>query len=169
MQIRDLIPWGRQGSAPAPQDRTDPIIALQRDVNRMFEEFWRRFERPGLAGFDSFGALSFSSPRTDVAETDKEIEVTMELPGLDEKDIELTVTGDMLTVKGEKKQERKEEQKGWYLSERSYGSFYRSIPLPPGTEADKATAEFKKGVLTVRLPKSEQAQKQVKRIEVKGA
>lgn len=164
MALRDLMPWSHRSGTPARGEEENPFVALQQSINRVFEDFWRRFEEPGAG----FGAISLSSPRTDVAETDKEIEVTMELPGLDEKDIELTVTGDMLTVKGEKKQERKEEQKGWHLSERAYGSFYRSIPLPPGIETDKATAEFKKGVLTVRLPKSEQAQRQRKRIEVKG-
>lgn len=164
MDMRDLIPWGHRSGTPARGDEDHPLAAMQREMNRMFEDFWRRFEQPGAG----FGGMALSSPKTDVAETDKEIEVTMELPGLDEKDIELSVTGDMLTVKGEKKQERKEEQKGWHLSERSYGSFYRAVPLPPGTEADKASAEFKKGVLTVRLPKSAQAQQQTRRIEVKG-
>ena len=94
--------------------------------------------------------------------------ISMAVAGFSEDDISIEAHRNVLTVKGEKKQERKEEQKGWHLSERSYGSFYRAVPLPPGTEADKASAEFKKGVLTVRLPKSAQAQQQTRRIEVKG-
>jgi HSP20 family protein len=85
------------------------------------------------------------------------------------KDIEVSVTDDMLTVKGEKKVERQEEKKGYYLSERSYGAIYRTIPLPPGVDGEKAEASFKNGVLKIRLPQTPEAQARVKRIEVKNA
>lgn len=84
------------------------------------------------------------------------------------EDIEVTVTDDLLTVKGEKKIERQEEKKGYYLSERSYGAIWRTIPLPPGTDGSKAEASFKNGVLTVRLPQTPEAQARVKHIEVKA-
>ena len=166
MQIRDLIPWSRAGGTPAPAGGDNPLLSLQRDMNRMFDEFWSRFGRPGFGSLDLFGTPGV--PRVDVAETEKEIEVTVELPGMTDKDVELSVSSDALTVKGEKKSERKEEQKGYHLSERSYGSFYRTIPLPPGAEADKAEAEFKNGILTVRLPKSPEVQANTKKIEVKA-
>lgn len=169
MQIRDLIPWGQRGSSTgglAKQEEESPVLSLQRDINRVFDQFWRRFETAPFSGFENvFGG---GSPRTDIAETDKEIEVSVELPGMDEKDIEVSMTEDTLTIKGEKKGEREEKKKGYYLHERSYGSFYRSIPLPSGVDTDKANAEFKKGVLTVTLPKTPEAQARVKRIEVRS-
>ena len=140
----------------------NPLLTLQRDLNRVFEDFW---SRSGFGALDGFGAGSM--PRVDVADADKEIEVTLELPGMTEKDVELSVSGDVLTIKGEKKAEQKDEQKGYYLSERSYGPFFRTVPLPPGVEADKASAEFQNGLLKVRLPQSAEAQP--KKIEVKAA
>ena len=107
--------------------------------------------------------------KSDVVETEGAVEVSIELPGMDMKDIEVTVTDDMLTIKGEKKIERQEEKKGYYLSERSYGAVYRTIPLPPGVDGEKAEASFKNGVLTIRLPQTPEAQAKVKRIEVKNA
>lgn len=164
MQIRDLIPWGRKAHDVSPRaEDENPIYALQRDINRIFDNFWNRFETPVGAPW------SVGTPRTDVVETDKAIEVSMELPGLDEKNIDVTLTRDTLTVKGEKRAEREDRNGGYYLSERSYGSFYRTIPLPPGVSADDAKAEFKKGVLTITLPKTPEAQAEVKKINIKAA
>lgn len=118
---------------------------------------------PG-SGFPWNGAM----PRADVVETDEGVEVTLELPGLEDKDIEVSLTDDVLSVKGEKKVERKDEKKGFYLSERSYGAVQRSIPLPPGVDTGKAEATFKNGVLTVRLPQSAEARARVRRIDVKA-
>ncbi|WP_119458707.1 Hsp20/alpha crystallin family protein [Rhodospirillaceae bacterium SYSU D60014] len=166
MQIRDLIPWGDKGTDLARREDDNPVLALQRDVNRIFENFWKRFDQP-------FGTLDrgwgMTGPHADVAETEDKVEVSVELPGLEEKDVDVAVTDDVLTIKGEKRAEREENKKGYYLSERSYGSFYRSIPLPPGVDTDKANAEFKKGVLTVTLPKTPEAQARVKKIEVKAS
>ena len=104
-----------------------------------------------------------------MVETEAGIEVTVELPGLEEKDIEVSLSDEALTIKGEKKVERKDEKKGYYISERSYGSVYRSIPLPAGVDSDKAEASFKNGVLTVKLPQRPEAKAKVKKIEVKTA
>ena len=165
MQIKDLIPWGRDKTDESRKDENEanPLTNLQRDVNRVFDDFWSRFDRPSTA---RNGFVGTDHPRTDIADNDDEIEVSIELPGMDEKDIEVSLSRDVLTVRGEKKAEKKEEKKGYYLSERSYGSFYRSIPLPPGADTDKAKAEFKKGVLTISVPKTEEAQAEVKRIAV---
>ena len=108
-------------------------------------------------------------PRSDVVETEDGIEVTVELPGLEQKDIEVSLSDEALTIKGEKKVERKDEKKGYYISERSYGSVFRSIPLPAGVDSDKAEASFKNGVLTVELPQRPEAKAKVKKIEVKTA
>jgi HSP20 family protein len=163
MQIKDLLPWARKDSLEPKGAEDNPIVALQREMNRAFEGFWNRSERPfgGLAGFGE------GAPRSDVVETDDGVEVTVELPGLDEKDIEVSLSDDALSIKGEKKIERKEEKKGYYLSERSYGSVFRSIPLPPGVNSDKADATFRNGVLTVKLPQRPEAKANVKKVEVK--
>ncbi len=162
MQIKDLIPWARKDGAPeSKSSEGNPIATLQRDMNHVFESFWNRvghFEWP-------FGS---GEAKSDVVETDKTIEVSIELPGIEMKDIEVTVNDDMLTVKGEKKIERQEEKKGYYLSERSYGAIYRTIPLPPGVDGEKAQASFKNGVLTIKLPQTPETQAKVKRIEVKN-
>ncbi len=163
MQIKDLIPWARKDDGGDPRENdTNPIAALQRDMNRVFENFWSRF---GEVDWPWGGGEA----KSDVVETDGAIEVSIELPGMEMKDIDVTVTDDMLTVKGEKKVEREEEKKGYYLSERSYGAIYRTIPLPPGVDPDKAEATFRNGVLTVRLPQTPEAQARAKHIDVKPA
>jgi HSP20 family protein len=168
MQISDLIPWGRDRNEVARQqgDGDNPLLNLQQDINRVFDDFWSRFDRS--AGVSN-GLLSVTGPRTDVTETDEAVDVSVELPGMDEKDIDVSLSDDVLTIRGEKKAEREEKKKGYYLAERSYGSFYRSIPLPPGVDSEKAEAQFKKGVLTVTLPKTPEAQAKVRKIEVKAS
>jgi HSP20 family protein len=163
MDIRDLIPRrsGRGGSISG-REGEDPFRALQTEINRAFETFWRVFPRP------SGRAMPFeaSGLRVDVSETDKEIEISAELPGLDENDIDVSLTEDVLTIKGEKKTEKEEKKKDYYISERSHGAFRRSIPLPAGTDRDRVRATFKNGVLSITIPKTEEAQQQVRRIKV---
>lgn len=168
MQIRDLIPWSRdrKDAAGQQQEGSNPLLTLQRDINRVFEDFWSRFDRSEAV---SNGSLSASEPRTDLSEADDVVEVSIELPGMDEKDIEVDVSDDVLTIRGEKKSEREEKRKGYYLAERTFGGFYRRIPLPPGVDSEKAAAQFRKGVLTVTLPKTPEAQEKVRRIPVEAA
>jgi HSP20 family protein len=167
MQVKDLIPWNRWRKTPAPSNANDhPVATLQRDISRVFDDFWTRFERPfGLMN----GFLGASWPTADVSETDKAVEVVVELPGMDEKDIDVSVSDDVLTIRGEKKSETEKREKGYYLSERKFGSFHRSIPLPASVDKDKVDAHFKKGVLTVTLPKTPDAQDKVKKIQVRAA
>lgn len=168
MQIRNLVPsnWRRKGLFRRNPDGDNPLLTLQHDINRVFDDFWSRFEWPFGA---PDGAPSAAVPSVDMSETDNAIEVAVELPGMDEKDIDIRLTDDVLTIRGEKKVEREENRKGYYLSERSFGSFYRSIPLPPGVDTGKAEARFRKGVLTVSLPKTPEAQEKVRKIEIKAA
>ncbi len=107
------------------------------------------------------------SPRFEITETDETYEMAAELPGMDEKDIEVFVEDDVLTVKGEKKQEREEKRRNYHLTERSYGTFQRSFPLPRGLHSDKVKATFKKGVLSLTLPKTEEAKAHRRKIEIK--
>ena len=168
MQISDLIPWGRdKDQTPTTGDgrSNNPLAALQRDINHVFEDFWQRVENGWNGRSNPVGVFG---PSTDVSETDNGVEVTVELPGMTENDIDISLSGDAITIRGEKKVEHEEKRKGVYMSERSYGAFYRTIPLPPGVDGEKAEAKFKHGVLTVTLPKSPEAQAKVKRIPVKS-
>lgn len=108
-------------------------------------------------------------PAVDVTETDKAFEIAAELPGMEEKNIEVSVSDGVLTIKGEKQEDKEEKKKDYYLSERTYGSFQRSFEVPKGVDLDKIEASFKKGVLTVTLPKTAEAQKAEKKIAVKSA
>jgi HSP20 family protein len=151
----------------------NPLESLQREIDQAFENFGLRswpllLTRPMFqTSFFRDKALNIA-PAVDVTEKDKEFEVTAELPGLDEKDVEVKLTNGNLTIKGEKKEEKEEREKDYYLSERRYGSFVRSFPLPEGVNADKIEASFAKGVLTIKLPKTAEAQAE-KKIPVKAA
>ena len=169
MAIRDLIPWSRQENRlPAPvigerEPDTHPLLSLHREMNRLFDDVFRGFGVPSMAGFDR----DLSWPRVELAETDKEIRVTAELPGLDEKDVDLEVEEGVLTIRGEKKAEVEDKQRGY--SERSYGRFERRISMPRGIDRDKTSATFRNGVLTVTLPRTEAANENVRRIPIHGA
>ena len=144
-----------------------PFRSLQREVNRVFRDFFDEANLPDVG----FGA-SFTpgvAPKMDIAETDKAFEVTAELPGIDEKDVELSVDEGVLTIKGEKKAETEEKKKNYHRIERSYGAFQRSLALPPSVNVEAIEATFKKGVLTVTLPKTAKAVEKAKKIQVKSS
>jgi len=168
MAIRDLMPWSRQENRlPVPvsaeRERGDhPLLSLHREVNRLFDDVFRGFGGPSLGSFDR----SMSWPHLELGETDKEIRVTAELPGLDEKDVEIIVEDGVLTLRGEKRSEAEDKERGY--TERSYGRFERRIGLPRGIEQDKPSATFSNGVLTVTLPKTEAANENVRRIPING-
>lgn len=158
MDLKSLMPFGRRDVAE------DPFGAMRREMDRMFEEMTKSFSlaRP------AFG-MGPMSPRVDMRETDTAVEIHAELPGVTEKDIEVQLADGVLTIKGEKKQEREEKEKGYYLMERSYGSFLRQIPIPVEVEEDKIEAKFDKGVLSITLPKRPTAETKAKKIEIKAA
>ena len=160
---------------PSQPARFHPFESLHREVDRLFKDFEHgNWLRPfGHFGFDaepfSRRELRWGNvPAMDVAEKDREYEVTAELPGMDENNIEVKLSNGMLTIKGEKKEEKEERKKDYYLSERRYGAFERSLSVPEGIDAEKIEAVFKNGVLTVRLPKTPEAQKKEKKIAVKA-
>ena len=151
-----------------------PLTNLRREFDRMLEDFpwgWRRplarsaFDvEPFWRGFAGVGAV----PAVDIAEKDKEYEITAELPGMDESNIDVKFADGLLTIKGEKKEEKEEKKKDYYLSERRYGSFERRFQIPEGVDSDKIEATFKKGLLTVMLPKTAAAQTAEKKIAIKA-
>ncbi len=153
----------------------DPFLALRGEMDRLFDRFTSGFGFPSLRrmmdlepAWRTEWPLRDGVPAVDVAESATAYKITAELPGMAEKDIEVSLTEDTLTIKGEKRQEHEEKDENRYLSERSYGSFQRSFSLPSGVDRDKLAATFANGVLTVTLPKTPEAQKQEKKIEVKA-
>jgi|PlaIllAssembly_1097288.scaffolds.fasta_scaffold04134_3 HSP20 family protein len=137
----------------------DPILSFQKEMDRLFRDFFE---------VEPFGQRLLSTfPEIDVKETEKEMRVSAELPGMEEKDVEVLLDSDSLTIRGEKKHEEEEKGESYYRSERRYGSFCRVIPLTSEVESDKVEAKFKNGVLTVTIPKTEKARADVKKITIK--
>ncbi|MDF1512413.1 MAG: Hsp20/alpha crystallin family protein [Anaerolineae bacterium] len=152
MAKRSILPWRKEESkVPVKQDESDSYTGLQRDINNMFDDFFNRAFSMRPFGFDS-GWDQFS-PRVDVVDGDESITVTAELPGLDEKEIDLTLNQNVLQISGEKKAESEDKGRNYYRMERSYGMFRRAINLPCEVDAENVEATFKKGVLTITLPK----------------
>ncbi len=148
---------------PKKREENNPFALFRQEMNSLFDNFFHGFDME-----PSWGSLGSFNPRVDVKESDKEIAIAAELPGMNDKDIDISLTKDTLTIKGEKKQEKEDKGKDYYRMERSYGSFTRMIPLPAEIDTDKAKAEFKKGVLSISLPKTVKAIKETKKIPVKG-
>lgn len=173
MSIRDLVPKIRRSRTPARQDETNRMVSFQKEMNRLFDEFFTSFDPfqedrwlpTPLWGHGRKGALDFS-PSVNVSETDKEVRVSAELPGMDEKDVTVELENDALVVRGEKKSEHEEKKGSWHRMESSYGSFHRVIPLPVRVDTGSAKARFKKGVLTVVLPKKEEDRKDRRTVTV---
>ena len=153
-----------------------PFDTLRREVDRLFEDFGRGlwispFHR-SVFEIEPFWRRELTwnvAPAVDITESDKAYEITAELPGVDDKNVEVKLANGRMMIKGEKREEKEEKKKGFYLHERCFGSFERSFRLPEGVDADKIEAAFKKGVLTVTLPKAPEALKAEKRITVKAA
>ena len=153
-----------------------PFETLRREIDRVFDDFgggfWRSPFRRSTFDLEPFWRRELTwatTPAMDVAETEKGYELTAELPGMSEGDVEVVAADGVLTIRGEKKEEKEEKKKDYHLSERRYGSFERRLQIPAGVDADKIEAVFKNGVLTVTLPNKPEAQKLAKKIEVKAA
>ena len=161
---------------PAPANTPDTWRTLRTEMDRLFDRFAGGWGIPSLRrmfdvepAFRYESTFSIPSPAVDVIEDDVAYKVTAELPGMSEKEIEVMVSGDMLTLKGEKRQEKEQKEKNFYLSERSYGSFQRSFYVPEDVDRDKIAADFSKGVLTINMPKTAKAVGQTRKVEVKAA
>ena len=162
MTGKKIFPSGEKG-LPAQREEYSPFSLFRSEMNRLFDNFFQGFD---IEPFEKrYGAFH---PNIDVTETDREIRVSAELPGMDNKDINVSLTKESLTITGEKKEEKEEKKKDYYRMERSYGSFSRTIPMPVEIDTDKAKALFKKGVLTITLPKTAKAIKEKKKISIKA-
>lgn len=163
MNLGSLIPW-RSKSQPLSQrdDFFDPIFSFRREIDRMFDEI-----------FDGFGNSAYRSvnlrPAIDITENDKELVISADMPGLDEKDLDVSLVGDVLTIKGEKRAEHEQKNGGHHYVERRFGSFSRSVRLPFEVDDQEVEAKYDKGVLTIRVPKPAELQKAVRRIPIKAA
>lgn len=162
MALRDLAPWSRSKDA-VPASLSD----LQREVDRVFENFWSGFGAPSLLRENGGGLPGITiDVKIDATEDDKAYHVIAELPGMSEKDVEVTFADNTLTISGEKKEEKEVKEENYHRRERSFGSFRRSFTLPGEIDEDKISATFKDGVMTIDLPKSPQAQKKLKKITI---
>ncbi|BBK42469.1 molecular chaperone Hsp20 [Allostella vacuolata] len=168
------LPVQKAAPQPAAPETKSPFETLRREIDRVFEDFrpfdWRLPSRVFGLEMPRIGRADWPvAPATDLVEKDDRYEITAELPGLDEKNVEVKLSNHTLTIKGEKSEEKEDKQKDYYLCERRFGSFQRSFQLPEGVDADKIAASFAKGVLTVTLPKTTAAQQAEKRIAVNAS
>lgn len=149
--------------ATKPQAAVEPMHSLRSAMNKLFDDFTLGMNWPAM--FERGSAQHL--PRVNVSETEKEVIVTAELPGMDSKDIDVKLLGDTLFVRGEKKEEKEENTVGYHRIERTYGTFERALPVPPNVKRDAIEATYKDGVLKVVLPKTEDAIKASRKIEIK--
>lgn len=170
--VRDIIPWKKKKSEKAitrrESENEHPLMALHREMNQLFDDFFGDFgfglSTPRWSGLRT--RSDAATIRVDVSEDENEVRVTADVPGMEEKDIDVELSHNLLTIRGERHDERDEKKADYHLIERTYGSFQRVIPLPDGLEEDQAKARFKNGVLTIVLPKSSDHRAQRKQIPI---
>jgi HSP20 family protein len=170
-------PAKASAKTPAPSAPASffPLNTLRDDIDRAFDRMFKDWPRFGamtmpdfFGGSDFFGKTTAAAPRVDVTEDDKGYEITAEMPGVAEKDVEVSVRDDRLTLRGEKKSETEEKKKDYHMTERSYGSFERSFRLPGDVDADNIKADFTNGVLTLTLPKTAESKTKERKIAIKA-
>jgi HSP20 family protein len=173
MTLKGMVPW-RWGGLRRWDEEDRPFESffremdtLRKEMDRLFEDFWKG------SGQRSFMTTPWQysdiTPRVDETEDEKAFHIRVELPGMDKDDVDLTLSNGVLTIRGEKKREEEEKGKDFYRKERAFGAFRRSLPIPFDVDESQIDASFKKGVLYIELPKTEEAQKKVKHISVKAA
>jgi HSP20 family protein len=167
VDFKALVPWRNHSKQQTPamrEDFFDPFVTFRREMDRMFDDcFGAGGVRQPQSGWHGL------TPAVDIDENDKEIVVSAELPGVTEKDVEVSLAGDILTIKGEKRSEHEEKNGDTTYMERRFGSFSRALRLPFEAGEEQVDAKFSNGVLTVRVPKPQQLRRAVRRIDVKAA
>ena len=169
MSIKDLVPkLGKKGDRmPMRRKDEDSLLSFQREMNRLFDDIFRGFSLAPTFAWDEDGPANAAfSPKVDISETAKAVKLSAELPGMDEKDVTVELGDDVVTIRGEKREEHEDKGKNWYRREQSYGSFHRVIPLPASVDGEKAKARFKRGKLTVSLPKKQEDKAKRKSITI---
>lgn len=171
MTARSMVPWRWGGLRRATEEERTPDLfrrdmeTLHQQMDRLFDQFWGGWREPWSMPEMWGGELM---PSVDEREDEKGYHVKVELPGMDQKDVEVTLADGMLTIKGEKKMEEEEKGKDFYRKERAFGSFRRTLALPVEVDESKVYASFRNGVLSIDLPKSAEARKKIKQIPVEG-
>lgn len=151
--MKDLVPWRSRSSGP--------LVSLRHEMNDLFQRFFGEALDGGEVAMEAW------APRVDMEESDKEIVIKADLPGVEPKDVEISIADNMLILKGEKKEEREIKKKNYHRTERFIGQFYRQIPLPPGADPEKVSASSSKGVITITVPKTMAAQPKKVAVQVK--
>ncbi len=175
VEATSKVPVKTEQKVTAVPQARHPFENLHREIDRLFDDFgrdfWRNPFRRSMFDMEPLwrNDMKIAAPAVDIAEKDNAYEITADLPGMDEKNVEVKVSNGNLIIKGEKKEEKEEKKKDFYLQERQSGSFERIFSVPETVDADKIEAAFKKGVLTITLPKKPDAQKAAKKIDVKAA
>ncbi|MBU0943209.1 MAG: Hsp20/alpha crystallin family protein [Proteobacteria bacterium] len=164
------LPINRPGQIQPRRPSYSPVGQIQQEMEQLFNNFLKGFEQRGF-GTEKFFTDSLTDglfkPTLDIGATEKEYAISVEVPGIDQKDITLEISNNILTIRGEKKQEHEEKQKDYYRIERSYGSFQRILSLPEDADQDAVKANFKNGILTITLPRNAVPQSKIKQIEIK--
>ena len=166
MASRSLMPFSRNMPMSRWGEDTDPFLQMRREMNRLFDDAFSGFGLPSLFG-PALQQLPMA-PKIDVSETDNEIQVTAEMPGIDQNDVQVLLEDDRLIIRGEKKEEREDEDKNrnYHVRERVEGAFSRTLPLPFAPDPNQVKAEFKNGVMTITIPKPQEVKQKQHRIEV---
>jgi HSP20 family protein len=160
------LPVSKESTPSAGLLDWSPFETFRRQLDRFFDDFPSRRSLLDFQPFDRLAAALPASPPVDFVEKDGEYEISAELPGLDEKSVDVKLSNGVLTISGEKKEEKEEKKEGYYFSERRYGSFRRAFRVPEGVDSDKIAATFEKGVLKIKLPKTAESKQQEKKIEI---
>jgi HSP20 family protein len=172
MAVGDIVPW-RWGGLRRWEPEARPFESFRREVDALHREMDRLFEGMWGEGAGPLPMLEWARgevvPQLDVTEDDKAFHVKVDLPGMDEKDVDITMSDRMLTIRGEKKEEKEAKEGDYYRRERACGTFRRSIEIPAAVDTSKIEASFSKGVLTIELPKTKEAQEKTKHISIKAA
>ena len=167
MASRSLMPFSRNTQMSRWGEDTDPFLRMRREMNRLFDDVFSGFGGFGLPG--AFGpALQQmpAAPKIDVSETENEIQIKAEMPGIDQKDVEVLLEDDRLIIRGEKKEEREDKDRNYHVRERVQGVFSRTLPLPFAPDPNQVKAEFKDGVMTITIPKPQEVKQKQHRIDV---
>jgi HSP20 family protein len=158
------MPFSRNMPVSRWSEDTDPFLAMRREMNRLFDDVFGGFGLPSVFG-PALRQMAMA-PKIDVSETDNEIQVTAEMPGIDQNDVEVLLEEDRLIIRGEKKEEREDKDRNYHLRERVQGAFSRTLPLPFTPDPNQVKAEFKNGVMAITIPKPQEVKQKQHRIEV---
>ncbi len=170
MPIRDLTPWnwfrGTRDLAPHQQPSNmnveSPLLNLQRDIDRMFDNFLQGFNVP--YSVRPAGINAMAAPRINITETRDAYQISAELPGVEEQDVDISLSGDVLTIKGERREEQESSERNYHRIESAYGAFQRSITLPEDADRDNINANFRNGILTIEVGKNAESQAETRKI-----